>query len=106
MLARHDFVIANFYAPSYAGLMDKRTFDIDVALVPHLRRSDAAGLAPAVRARPHARDALLSFAGVGPMCAILVLVPFGKHICTGKRPHCSTCPVLDMFQQVGVNDPR
>jgi len=32
-----------------------------------------------------------------------LLVPFGKHICTGERPHCSTCPVLDMCQQVGVN---
>jgi endonuclease-3 len=31
-----------------------------------------------------------------------LLVPFGKHICTGERPHCSTCPVLDMCQQVGV----
>ena len=31
-----------------------------------------------------------------------LLVPFGKHICTGERPHCSTCPVLDMCQQAGV----
>jgi endonuclease-3 len=31
-----------------------------------------------------------------------LLVPFGKHICTGVRPKCSTCPVLDMCQQVGV----
>jgi endonuclease III len=35
-----------------------------------------------------------------------VLVPFGKHICTGTRPHCSTCPVLDMCQQVGVESHR
>jgi endonuclease-3 len=35
-----------------------------------------------------------------------LLVPFGKHICTGKRPHCSTCPLEDMCQQVGVSDPR
>lgn len=34
------------------------------------------------------------------------LVPFGKHICTGIRPRCSTCPVLDMCQQVGVTDYR
>ncbi len=34
------------------------------------------------------------------------LVPFGKHICTGQRPHCSTCPVLDMCQQVGVEAHR
>ena len=31
-----------------------------------------------------------------------LLVPFGKHICMGKRPKCSTCPVLEMCQQVGV----
>ena len=35
-----------------------------------------------------------------------VLVPFGKHICTGTRPHCSTCPVLEMCEQVGVVSPR
>jgi endonuclease III len=100
-------------------------------------------------------DALLSFEGVGPKCANLVLgiacqqprisvdihvhrvtnrwgyvqtrtpeqttialesslphrywieinsllVPFGKHICTGALPHCSTCPVLEFCRQVGV----
>lgn len=31
-----------------------------------------------------------------------LLVPFGKHICTGSLPRCSTCPVLDMCLQVGV----
>jgi len=35
-----------------------------------------------------------------------LLVPFGKHICTGNRPRCSTCPVLDMCQQVGVTEHR
>ena len=108
---------------------------------------------------PCDRDVLLSFAGVGPKCANLVLgvacgtpvisvdihvhrvtgrwgyvlastpektlaaleaklpgrywidinrllVPFGKHICTGNRPRCSTCPVLDMCQQVGVTEHR
>ena len=35
-----------------------------------------------------------------------LLVPFGKHICTGKLPRCSTCPVLDMCQQVGVTAHR
>jgi len=35
-----------------------------------------------------------------------LLVPFGKHICTGSRPHCSTCPVRDMCQQQGVQDHR
>lgn len=35
-----------------------------------------------------------------------LLVPFGKHICTGRRPKCSTCPVLEMCQQVGVTNPR
>jgi endonuclease-3 len=104
---------------------------------------------------PCDRDTLLSFHGVGPKCANLVLgiacgrpfigvdvhvhrvtnrwgyvheltpektmaaltaklpkrywveinrllVPFGKHICTGRLPKCSACPVLDMCRQVGV----
>lgn len=108
---------------------------------------------------PGERDVLLSFGGVGPKCANLVLgvacgtpvisvdihvhrvtnrwgyiqastpektlaalettlpqqhwidinrllVPFGKHICTGTRPRCSTCPVLDMCRQVGVTEHR
>jgi endonuclease III len=35
-----------------------------------------------------------------------LLVPFGKHVCTGTRPKCSTCPLLDMCQQVGVTSHR
>ena len=35
-----------------------------------------------------------------------LLVPFGKHVCTGVRPKCSTCPVLEMCQQVGVTSHR
>jgi endonuclease-3 len=35
-----------------------------------------------------------------------LLVPFGKHICTGVLPKCSTCPVLEMCQQVGVTSHR
>jgi endonuclease III len=35
-----------------------------------------------------------------------LLVPFGKHICTGRLPRCSTCPVLDMCRQVGVEAHR
>lgn len=35
-----------------------------------------------------------------------LLVPFGKHICTGRAPRCSTCPVLDMCRQVGVTSHR
>jgi len=35
-----------------------------------------------------------------------LLVPFGKHVCTGTRPKCSTCPVLQYCRQVGVTDPR
>jgi endonuclease-3 len=34
------------------------------------------------------------------------LVPFGKHVCVGKRPHCSSCPVSNFCQQVGVENPR
>jgi endonuclease-3 len=108
---------------------------------------------------PCARDVLLSFHGVGPKCANLVLgivggqaalgvdihvhrvtnrwgivraktpektmaalqetvprscwveinallVPFGKHVCTGTAPKCSTCPLLDMCRQVGVTSHR
>jgi endonuclease-3 len=108
---------------------------------------------------PGERDVLLSFAGVGPKCANLVLgvacgtpvisvdihvhrvtnrwgyiatstpeksllalenklpqehwidinrllVPFGKHVCTGTKPHCSTCPVLEMCAQLGVTEHR
>lgn len=33
-----------------------------------------------------------------------LLVPFGKHICTGQLPHCSACPVLNMCQQLGVEE--
>ncbi|MEW6208579.1 MAG: endonuclease III [Acidobacteriota bacterium] len=104
---------------------------------------------------PCDRDVLLSFNGVGPKCANLVLgiacneprvgvdihvhrvtnrwgyvktdtpertmeeleaklphrywveinkllVPFGKHICTGSSPRCAACPLSDMCLQVGV----
>ncbi len=35
-----------------------------------------------------------------------LLVPFGKHVCTGRVPRCSVCVVLDMCQQVGVTTHR
>jgi endonuclease III len=35
-----------------------------------------------------------------------LLVPFGKHVCTGTGPKCSTCPLLDMCRQVGVTHHR
>lgn len=35
-----------------------------------------------------------------------LLIPFGKHICTAQLPRCSTCPVLEMCQQVGVTAHR
>jgi endonuclease-3 len=35
-----------------------------------------------------------------------LLVPFGKHVCTGVRPKCSTCPVLEYCRQVGVTESR
>ncbi|HYG85636.1 MAG TPA: endonuclease III [Azospirillum sp.] len=34
------------------------------------------------------------------------LVPFGKWICTGERPKCSTCALLSMCRQVGVTSYR
>jgi len=35
-----------------------------------------------------------------------LLVPFGKFVCTGKAPKCSTCPVLEYCRQVGVTEHR
>jgi endonuclease-3 len=35
-----------------------------------------------------------------------LLVPFGKHVCTANGPKCSSCPLLDMCAQRGVDDPR
>ena len=35
-----------------------------------------------------------------------LLVPFGKHICTGPAPKCSICPVLEYCHQVGVTNQR
>ena len=35
-----------------------------------------------------------------------LLVPFGKHICTGALPRCSTCPLLDMCRQIDVKRHR
>jgi len=35
-----------------------------------------------------------------------LLVPFGKHVCTGQRPKCSACPVLEYCKQVGVTSHR
>ena len=35
-----------------------------------------------------------------------LLVPFGKHICTGTRPHCSICPLLTMCPRIGVSSHR
>jgi endonuclease-3 len=35
-----------------------------------------------------------------------LLVPFGKHICTGRLPHCSSCLLLSMCRQVGVTKHR
>lgn len=31
-----------------------------------------------------------------------LLVPFGKHICTGVSPHCTTCPLRTMCPRIGV----
>ena len=35
-----------------------------------------------------------------------LLVPFGKHVCTGQLPRCSSCPVRAMCSQVGVTSHR
>ncbi len=34
------------------------------------------------------------------------LVPFGKFVCTGVRPRCSTCPLLSLCRQEGVTGHR
>lgn len=34
------------------------------------------------------------------------LVPFGKHVCTGINPKCSTCPLNSMCARVGVTSYR
>jgi endonuclease-3 len=34
------------------------------------------------------------------------LVPFGKAVCTGARPRCSTCLLLSMCRQVGLTSHR
>ena len=35
-----------------------------------------------------------------------LLVPFGKFVCTGTSPKCSTCPLVAMCRQVGVTTHR
>lgn len=35
-----------------------------------------------------------------------LLVPFGKHICSGIRPKCSTCPLNTMCRRRGVTSHR
>jgi endonuclease-3 len=35
-----------------------------------------------------------------------LLVPFGKHLCTGKLPRCSTCLLAEQCQRVGVEQHR
>ena len=35
-----------------------------------------------------------------------LLVPFGKHVCTGTSPKCSTCALRPMCRQVGVTSHR
>jgi endonuclease-3 len=35
-----------------------------------------------------------------------LLMPFGKHICTGTLPRCSTCVVLPWCEQIGVERHR
>lgn len=35
-----------------------------------------------------------------------LLVPFGKHVCTGVRPRCSECSLASMCERVGVTSHR
>lgn len=155
--ARTPAAIAQLSWEELDGLISPSTFherkaNQILAIARHVQESFGGAL-------PGEREVLLSFAGVGPKCANLVLgvacgtpvisvdihvhrvtgrwgyvkasapektllaleatlperfwidinrllVPFGKHICTGNRPRCSTCPVLDMCRQVGVTEHR
>jgi endonuclease-3 len=69
-------------------------------------------------------EVLTSITGVGPKCANTpeqtlkeledlvqkkywidinrLLMPFGKHICILRLPHCSTCPVPQWCLRIGV----
>jgi endonuclease III len=73
--------------------MSKRPFDIDRVME---------RIGEVVRPFPKAALFELVDEGFGSR----LLVPFGKHVCTGVRPKCSTCPVLDMCRQVGVGEHR
>ena len=35
-----------------------------------------------------------------------LLVPFGKSVCTGTAPRCSTCPLADLCPKIGVREHR
>jgi len=35
-----------------------------------------------------------------------LLVPFGKSVCTGTSPRCSTCPLADLCPKIGVTTHR
>jgi len=35
-----------------------------------------------------------------------LLMPFGKYHCTANMPKCSTCPVLEYCEQIGVEKHR
>ena len=35
-----------------------------------------------------------------------LLAPSGKYICTGRLPHCSTRPALELCRQGGVTEHR
>ena len=86
--------------------MDKEPFDIDGVLA--RVRESIRGFADAAMFELAARGHTSFFALPRAHWVELnrLLVPFGKHVCTGTRPRCSTCPVLSMCRQVGVRNPR
>jgi hypothetical protein len=59
---------------------------------------------PGTRQRMGAADVLPP--GSHRAGGVSLLVPQTKHICTGALPKCSTCPVLEFCQQVGVTRHR
>jgi len=76
-------------------MVAKRPFDIDLA-VQRIRQA----------VRPFPKAAMFALAEEGFATAFELLVAFGKHVCTGRLPRCSTCPVLDMCRQVAVDEHR
>jgi endonuclease-3 len=155
--ARTPIAVSRLTAQEIDGLIGTCSFhELKARQIHEIARRSVEEYGGAV---PCEYDALVSFGGVGPKCANLVLgiacgeprvgvdvhvhrvtnrwgyvetrtpeetvaaleeklprrrwveinrllVPFGKHVCTGRLPRCSSCPVLEFCRQVGVTAHR